>query len=85
MESNELDIKIYGNLTDKGKNAERKVIAFKKYINEYTLIKEKNIEYRQLLEQYIPYAVSLGEAKTIEEFIKNNEQYRELIYGNNNK
>jgi len=33
------------------------------------------------LEGYIPYALSLGISKKIEEYISNNEKYRNLIYG----
>lgn len=63
-----------------GKKLARELQAFKNYIKEYTLIKEKNIDYIQILDEYIPYAISLGEADTIEEFIKYNEEYRSLIY-----
>ena len=52
----------------------------KNYIKEYTLMKDKEIDYIQILEDYIPYAISLDEADTIEEFIKYNEEYRDLIY-----
>ena len=54
--------------------------GLKRYIREYTLIKDKNINYIQILEDYIPYALSLGEADAVEEFIKKNEKYRNLIY-----
>lgn len=63
-----------------GKKLARELQAFKNHIKEYTLIKEKNVDYIQILEDYIPYAISLGEADTIEEFIKHNEEYRSLIY-----
>ena len=66
----------------KAKNVINQVTSFKKYLSEYTLIKERNIDYRVLLDQYVPYALALGEGKTVEEFIKNNEQYRDLIYRN---
>lgn len=69
-------------ITKKGKKATNQIIAFKRFLVEYTLINERDIEYRKLLEQYIPYAMSLGEGKTVEKFIKYNEQYRELIYRN---
>lgn len=54
--------------------------GLKRYINEYTLIKDKEIDYIQILENYIPYALALGEADAVEEFIKYNEEYRDLIY-----
>ena len=36
-----------------------------------------------LFDDYIPYAISLNEAKNIEKYIENNEAYRKLIYGKN--
>ena len=54
--------------------------GLKYYIKEYTLIKEKNIDYIQILEDYIPYAIALDEAEAIEEYIKHNEEYRDFIY-----
>lgn len=66
--------------TENGKKLAQLFNALKKYIKEYTLIKDKNIDYIQLLEEYIPYAIALDEANTIEEYIKNNEDYRDLIY-----
>lgn len=66
--------------TKEGKNMALLLKGLKRYIREYTLIKDKEIDYIQILENYIPYALVLDEADTIEEFIKNNEEYRELIY-----
>jgi hypothetical protein len=43
---------------------------------------ERELRDIALYEDYIPYAISLNEAKTIEKYIENNEAYRELIYGN---
>lgn len=66
--------------THKGKKIAKKLQALRNYIREYTLIKEKDIDYIQVLEEYIPYAIALDEADTIEKFIKHNEEYRSLIY-----
>lgn len=66
--------------TKKGKEIAMILEGLKNYIKEYTLIKDKEIDYIQILEDYIPYAISLDEADTIEEFIKYNEEYRNLIY-----
>ena len=66
--------------TKKGKEVAKILEGLKNYIKEYTLIKDKEIDYIQILEDYIPYAISLDEADTIEEFIKYNEEYRDLIY-----
>ena len=66
--------------SSKGKKEQKKAKSLKKYLKEYTLIKEKNIDYVEILEEYIPYALSLGVAKTVENYISNNEIYRKLIY-----
>lgn len=67
--------------TPKGNEEAKKIIALKQYIKDYTLISERDIDYVDILEEYIPYAVALGEAQKIEEFIANDNRYRNLIYG----
>ena len=67
-------------LLPKGKQELKKIEAFKNYIKDYTLIKEKDIEHIQILEEYIPYSLSLGMSPQVEEYIKQNEIYRNLIY-----
>lgn len=64
----------------KGEKERKTVKAFKNYLDKYTLIKEKEIDYIEILERYIPYSLVLGEAETVEEYIKQNEKYRNLIY-----
>ena len=66
--------------TKDGKEIALLLDGLKRYIKEYTLIKEKEIDYMQILEEYIPYALALEEADAVEEFIKNNDKYRDLIY-----
>lgn len=66
--------------TEDGKNIALLLKGLKKYIKEYTLIKEKEINHIQVLENYIPYALALDEADAVEEFIKYNDEYRDLIY-----
>lgn len=66
--------------TEDGKKLAQLFKGLKSYIKEYTLIKDKAIDYIQILEDYIPYAISLDEADAVEDFIKHNEQYRDLIY-----
>lgn len=56
--------------------------GLKNFFNNYTLMSERELRDIALYEDYIPYAISLNEAKTIEKYIENNEAYRELIYGN---
>lgn len=60
--------------TKKGKEVAIILKGLKNYIKEYTLIKDKEIDYIQILEDYIPYAISLDEAITIEDFIKYNNK-----------
>lgn len=45
---------------------------------------EKEIDYIQILDNYIPYALALDEANAVEKFIKYNEEYRDLIYNSKN-
>lgn len=77
---NGIDENIKYKRTKDGKNIALLLKGLKRYMKEYTLIKDKEIDYIQILENYIPYALVLGEADTVEEFIKNNEEYRDLIY-----
>ena len=67
-------------LTKKDKIIKKNVNGFRFFIREYTLIKTRSIEYKELYEEYIAYALSLGQANVVEEFVKKNEQYRNLIY-----
>ena len=66
--------------TEEGLKMTKKCIALKNFISKFTLIKEKGIDHYKTLEQYIPYALALGEADFIEDMIKNDERYRMLIY-----
>lgn len=66
--------------TKKGKQELKKIKAFKKFIQDYTLMEEKDIGHVQTLEEYIPYSLSLGMSPQVEEYIKKNEIYRNLIY-----
>lgn len=68
--------------TEEGEVEAKKWAGLKKYLKEYTLIHEKEIKDAALFDDYIPYAIALNEAKAIEKFIDNNENYRKLIYGN---
>ena len=66
--------------TKKGKEELRKIKAFKKFLQDYTLMEEKDIGHVQTLEEYIPYSLSLGMSPQVEEYIKQNEIYRNQIY-----
>lgn len=47
-------------LTKKGKKEIKQWLNFKKFINEYTLIEERNIEDTIIFGKYIPYAMALN-------------------------
>lgn len=66
--------------TSKGEQEAKLWKGIKNYIHDYTLISEKNIDHIELLNEYIPYAIALDEAKSIEKFVSENENYRNLIY-----
>lgn len=72
-------------ITKKGKEELKKIKAFKNFIKDYTLVEEKDIEYVQILEEYIPYSLSLGMSPQVEKYIKENEIYRNLIYKERNQ
>lgn len=61
-------------LSDKGKEEYRKILKFKYYLEEYTLIKEKEVDYMAILDWYIPYAIAVdtnkGYKKDIEKILK---------------
>ncbi len=69
-------------LTIQGKKIKKEIIGFRNFVKEYTLLKERQIEEKEIFGNYISYAIALGEEKTVEQFIKKNEQYRNLIYKN---
>lgn len=69
-------------LTESAKNELKKWIRFKKFIEEYTLLKEKRLEEIILYERYIPYAMVLDvNKKYSEELLKilNKEEIK-IIY-----
>lgn len=57
--------------------------GLKNFLHDYTLIAEKDLNYSTILEDYIPYAISLGEGKSIEKYISSNKLYRKLLYKHN--
>ena len=52
--------KKYLNLTEEGKVTLKDGIKLKKFMEEYTLLKDRTVEEICLYESYIPYAVALG-------------------------
>jgi len=72
---NSLSIYTRIKLTKKGKDEIKKWIKFKKFIKNYTLIKDRKIEEVVLYEKYIPYAMVLNinkeyNNKFLKEFIE---------------
>lgn len=70
--------------TLKGTKYAEELSGLKNFIHDYTLLKEKGLADTILYDDYIAYAIALGEAKAIEELIINNEKFRNLIYQKNN-
>lgn len=68
--------------TKKGEREANIWKGFKNYIHDYTSVSQKDIKHVSVLDEYIPYAISLDEAKNIEKYIENNKKYRNLIYNN---
>lgn len=54
-------------LTYRGKKAIKDCIKLKRFMKEYTLLKDKNVEEIHIYENYIPYAVALGVNSKYEE------------------
>ncbi len=69
--------------TEIGEAEAKKWTGVKNYLHDYTMISERELKDTVLFDDYIPYAISLNEAKNIEKYIENNEAYRKLIYGKN--
>lgn len=69
--------------TELGEAEAKKWTGVKNYLKEYTMLSERDLKDTALFDDYIPYAISLNEAKNIEKYIENNEAYRKLIYGKN--
>ena len=67
-------------ISNNGKRIRNNVYGLKRFLREYTLIDKRELEYKELFENYIAYALSLGEAKVVEDFVCKNEKYRNLIY-----
>lgn len=68
-------------LSEKGIADSVKWKQLKNFLDKYTLIQERNIEYIQILDNYIVYAISLGEADKIQSLIKNDDVFQ--IYFHN--
>ncbi len=58
------------NLNDAGKQELKKWIKFKKFMEEYTLMKDREIEEVVLYEEYLPYSIALGVNKKSDESLQ---------------
>lgn len=66
--------------TELGIEKSIKLTGLKKFLHDYTLLKEKGLADTILYDEYIAYAIALGEADAIENLILNNDKYRSLVY-----
>ena len=66
----------YHKRTQKGKKLAEEFMGFKEYLKEYTLIKTRDVEYIEILDRYLTFALALEEADTIE---KKYVPYNKLI------
>lgn len=66
--------------TELGTEIAKKLTGLKKFLHDYTMLKEKGLEDTILYDDYIAYAIALGEAEAIEDVILNNSKFRELVY-----
>lgn len=70
--------------TKLGNQEATKWSKIRNYIRDFTLLSDKNLEDTAIFDDYIAYAISLGEAKQVEKYIETNDKYRILIYGSVN-
>lgn len=66
--------------TKKGEKYADKFAGLRLFLKEYTLMNERELESIKIYEDYIPYAIALGEADAITKFIEYDEDCRRLIY-----
>ena len=57
-------------LTSKGKEERKKMLKFKQFLEEYTLIANKNIDAIVVFDWYIPYSFSVNTNKTLRSAFK---------------
>lgn len=58
-------------LSEKGKIEYKKILKFKYYLEEYTLIKNKDLKHMAVLDWYIPYAIAVNTNKGYKKDIDN--------------
>ena len=68
--------------TQKGREIAIKYKGLKNYLKEYTLVKTRDIEYVNILDRYLTFALALGEADTIEKlYVSYNKLISKYIEG----
>lgn len=69
--------------TELGNEQAIKIAGLKNFLHDYTNLSEKDLQDAILYDEYISFAIALGEAEAIESFILNNTKYRNLVYKRN--
>lgn len=78
--SKEQSLKYIYNKTEEGEIYAERFSGLRRFLKEYTLVNEKELESVKIYEDYIPYAIALGESEAIDKFIEENADCRKLIY-----
>ena len=73
------ELRAYYARTKKGKLFGEKFLRLKKYLNDYTLIKEQNLDGLKLYGEYIVYAIALGEADKLDKFLDEDYNFRNVM------
>lgn len=64
----------------KGIEVVKKTNKLKNYLRDYTLLQEKDYDYINLVDKYVPYALALGEARKIENlYIEDNNFIKDIL------
>ncbi len=78
--SQEQSLKYIYNKTEEGEIYAEKFARLKKFFKNYTVLNESELESMIIYEDYIPYAIALGESDAIDKFIEKDSNCRRLIY-----
>lgn len=75
----EPDFKFTYEKTELGKEYATKFFGLKNFLHEYTLIEDKNLDSVALYDEYIAYAISLGEADKLETLVTEDYNLRNVL------
>lgn len=78
--SQEQSLKYIYNKTEEGEKYAERFSGLRRFLKEYTLMNEKDLDSIIIYKDYIPYAIALGESDAIDKFIEKDEDCRRLIY-----